>query len=167
MDVRIWIRNNCRVLVPMDFLPSLEFGSHALCNPSTVEQKAIPKWVFQHFIHHRHLTLGNDTMLGHWNRLAARTSIALTCHAQQPTCMARKVGLTRFTQPVRRYTSEPIKPRVRFAPSPTGYLHLGGLRTALYNYLLARQGGGSCLLRIEDTDQVLFGTKKKKTKFDF
>ncbi|KAG0325253.1 Glutamyl-tRNA synthetase [Podila horticola] len=70
--------------------------------------------------------------------------------------MARKVGLTRFTQPVRRYTSEPIKPRVRFAPSPTGYLHLGGLRTALYNYLLARQGGGSCLLRIEDTDQNRF-----------
>ncbi|KAI9237057.1 MAG: putative glutamyl-tRNA synthetase [Podila humilis] len=71
--------------------------------------------------------------------------------------MARKVGLTRFAQPVRRYTSEPIsKTRVRFAPSPTGYLHLGGLRTALYNYLLARQGGGSCLLRIEDTDQTRF-----------
>ncbi|KAG0042092.1 Glutamyl-tRNA synthetase [Gryganskiella cystojenkinii] len=46
--------------------------------------------------------------------------------------------------------------RVRFAPSPTGYLHLGGLRTALYNYLLARQTGGACLLRIEDTDQTRF-----------
>lgn len=44
--------------------------------------------------------------------------------------------------------------RVRFAPSPTGYLHLGGLRTALYNSLLARQDGGKCILRIEDTDQV-------------
>ncbi|KAG0022865.1 Glutamyl-tRNA synthetase [Podila clonocystis] len=95
-------------------------------------------------------------MLGHWNRLAARTSTALTCHVQQPTCMARKVSLTRFAQPARRYTSETVKPRVRFAPSPTGYLHLGGLRTALYNYLLARQGGGSCLLRIEDTDQTRF-----------
>lgn len=43
--------------------------------------------------------------------------------------------------------------RVRFAPSPTGALHIGGLRTALYNYLLARKTGGQFLLRIEDTDQ--------------
>ena len=43
--------------------------------------------------------------------------------------------------------------RVRFAPSPTGYLHIGGLRTALYNYLFARKHGGRFLLRIEDTDQ--------------
>ena len=43
--------------------------------------------------------------------------------------------------------------RVRFAPSPTGRLHLGGARTALYNYLLARQTGGQFILRIEDTDQ--------------
>ena len=45
-------------------------------------------------------------------------------------------------------------PRVRFAPSPTGALHLGGLRTALFNYLFARQSGGRWLLRIEDTDRV-------------
>lgn len=43
--------------------------------------------------------------------------------------------------------------RVRFAPSPTGALHIGGLRTALYNYLLARRHGGQFILRIEDTDQ--------------
>jgi glutamyl-tRNA synthetase len=43
--------------------------------------------------------------------------------------------------------------RVRFAPSPTGYLHVGGLRTALYNYLFARRAGGKFLLRIEDTDR--------------
>ncbi len=42
---------------------------------------------------------------------------------------------------------------VRFAPSPTGYLHVGGQRTALYNYLFARQHGGKFILRIEDTDQ--------------
>lgn len=45
------------------------------------------------------------------------------------------------------------KVRVRFAPSPTGFLHLGGLRTAFYNYLFAKQSGGSFVLRIEDTDQ--------------
>lgn len=45
------------------------------------------------------------------------------------------------------------KPRVRFAPSPTGALHIGGVRTALYNYLFARQQGGTFILRIEDTDQ--------------
>jgi glutamyl-tRNA synthetase len=44
-------------------------------------------------------------------------------------------------------------PRVRFAPSPTGYLHVGGLRTALYNYLFARNQNGNFILRIEDTDQ--------------
>ncbi|MES2766625.1 MAG: glutamate--tRNA ligase [Bacteroidota bacterium] len=44
--------------------------------------------------------------------------------------------------------------RVRFAPSPTGYLHVGGLRTALYNYLFARHHGGVCVLRIEDTDRT-------------
>jgi len=43
--------------------------------------------------------------------------------------------------------------RVRFAPSPTGYLHVGGLRTALLNYLFARKMGGKWVLRIEDTDQ--------------
>jgi glutamyl-tRNA synthetase len=43
--------------------------------------------------------------------------------------------------------------RVRFAPSPTGRFHIGGARTALYNYLLAHQTGGSFVLRIEDTDQ--------------
>ena len=44
-------------------------------------------------------------------------------------------------------------PRVRFAPSPTGYLHVGGLRTALYNYLFARKNNGEFILRIEDTDR--------------
>ena len=46
--------------------------------------------------------------------------------------------------------------RVRFAPSPTGPLHMGGIRTALYNYLLAKQQGGDFILRIEDTDQNRF-----------
>jgi len=45
-----------------------------------------------------------------------------------------------------------MKPRVRFAPSPTGYLHIGGARTALFNWLYARHTGGTFLLRIEDTD---------------
>ena len=48
------------------------------------------------------------------------------------------------------------KVRVRFAPSPTGGLHLGGVRTVLYNYLFARQLGGDFILRIEDTDQSRF-----------
>src|ERR1700733_7005690 len=48
--------------------------------------------------------------------------------------------------------NSPQKPRVRFAPSPTGYLHVGGARTALFNWLFARHEGGTLLLRIEDTD---------------
>ena len=46
--------------------------------------------------------------------------------------------------------------RVRFAPSPTGALHIGGIRTALYNYLLAKKYGGTFILRIEDTDQTRY-----------
>ncbi|MDE6997360.1 MAG: glutamate--tRNA ligase, partial [Oscillospiraceae bacterium] len=45
------------------------------------------------------------------------------------------------------------KIRTRFAPSPTGYMHVGNLRTALYTWLIARNGGGDFILRIEDTDQ--------------
>ncbi|MDG1072768.1 MAG: glutamate--tRNA ligase family protein [Akkermansiaceae bacterium] len=44
--------------------------------------------------------------------------------------------------------------RTRFAPSPTGYLHLGGARTALFNWLFAKKHGGSCILRVEDTDEA-------------
>ena len=46
-----------------------------------------------------------------------------------------------------------MKTRTRFAPSPTGYMHIGNLRTALYEYLIAKAQGGDFLLRIEDTDQ--------------
>ena len=45
------------------------------------------------------------------------------------------------------------KVRTRFAPSPTGYMHIGNLRTALFEYLIAKKDGGDFILRIEDTDQ--------------
>ncbi len=45
------------------------------------------------------------------------------------------------------------KPRVRFAPSPTGELHVGNARTALFNFMFARHSGGAFILRIEDTDE--------------
>ena len=47
----------------------------------------------------------------------------------------------------------PRKVRVRFAPSPTGYLHIGGLKTALFDYIIAKKYGGDFILRIEDTDK--------------
>lgn len=50
--------------------------------------------------------------------------------------------------------SKPV--RVRFAPSPTGPLHMGGVRTALYNYLFAKKNNGTFIIRIEDTDQTRF-----------
>ena len=57
------------------------------------------------------------------------------------------------------------KIRTRFAPSPTGYMHVGGLRTALYTWLIARKAGGTFILRIEDTDQGRFveGATEVKT----
>ncbi len=56
--------------------------------------------------------------------------------------------------------------RVRFAPSPTGGLHLGGVRTVLYNYLFARKNGGKFIVRIEDTDQTRFVEGAEKYIFD-
>ena len=53
------------------------------------------------------------------------------------------------------------KVRVRFAPSPTGYLHVGGARTALFNFLYAKKFGGTYILRIEDTD-----TERNKAEFE-
>ncbi|KAF9112588.1 Glutamyl-tRNA synthetase [Mortierella sp. AM989] len=102
-----------------------------------------------------------------WNRLLARSS--LSCQSQgriahTAGASARyRLHLTEYR--VQRTYATPgtvlakdadHTTRVRFAPSPTGYLHLGGLRTALYNYLLARQVGGKCILRIEDTDQARY-----------
>ena len=55
-----------------------------------------------------------------------------------------------------------MNPVVRFAPSPTGQLHIGGVRTALFNYLYARKNSGTFLLRIEDTDQD--SSRNKNTK---
>ena len=52
--------------------------------------------------------------------------------------------------------SQEQRVRVRFAPSPTGPLHIGGVRTALYNYLFAKKNGGDFILRIEDTDSQRF-----------
>lgn len=56
--------------------------------------------------------------------------------------------------------------RTRFAPSPTGYLHLGSIRTALYNYLLARATGGQFIIRLEDTDQVRRSLGSKASEID-
>ncbi len=56
--------------------------------------------------------------------------------------------------------------RVRFAPSPTGGLHLGGVRTALYNYLFAKKNGGDFIIRIEDTDQSRYVPGAEKYIFD-
>ncbi len=57
-------------------------------------------------------------------------------------------------------------PRLRFAPSPTGYLHVGGARTALFNWLLARKTGGAFLLRIEDTDKARSTDESTRAIFD-
>ena len=59
-----------------------------------------------------------------------------------------------------------MAPRVRFAPSPTGYLHIGGVRTALFNWLWARKNGGAFILRIEDTDQERSTQENKKVILD-
>src|SRR3954467_10348348 len=57
-------------------------------------------------------------------------------------------------------------PRVRFAPSPTGYLHVGGARTALINWLFVKKYGGQFLLRIEDTDKARSTDDKTRAIFE-
>ena len=71
-------------------------------------------------------------------RLRARSVSSARCHSTKPVIATPAAG----------------EARLRFAPSPTGYLHLGGLRTALFNHLLARKWRGKWILRIEDTDRV-------------
>ena len=56
--------------------------------------------------------------------------------------------------------------RLRFAPSPTGPLHIGGLRTALYNYLISKNQGGDFIIRIEDTDSNRFNKNAEKHIMD-
>jgi glutamyl-tRNA synthetase len=60
----------------------------------------------------------------------------------------------------------PLPARTRFAPSPTGHFHIGGARTALYDFLLARQSGGQFILRIEDTDQKRFDPNAERELMD-
>jgi glutamyl-tRNA synthetase len=81
----------------------------------------------------------------HTGLFARRSWICIQCRAHSSVGAQARKGKTNL----------PDAPaRTRFAPSPTGYLHLGSLRTALFNYLLAKRTGGQFLLRIEDTDQV-------------
>src|SRR5207344_1402401 len=71
-------------------------------------------------------------------------------HAKQP---ARSPATNRQTPASISTMDSKKKPVLRFAPSPTGMLHIGGARTALFNWLYARHAGGTFLLRIEDTDR--------------
>jgi glutamyl-tRNA synthetase len=71
-----------------------------------------------------------------------------------------------FLAPVVAAMVLPSPLRVRFAPSPTGYLHVGGARTALFNWLLARKHGGQFLLRIEDTDKARSTDDSTRAIFD-
>ena len=71
------------------------------------------------------------------------------------TCRALSSSAEKQAPERKAWQKLPTTPaRTRFAPSPTGYLHLGSLRTALFNYLLARATGGQFILRLEDTDKV-------------
>src|ERR1044071_3704870 len=62
--------------------------------------------------------------------------------------------------------TDTVTPRLRFAPSPTGYLHVGGARTALFNWLYAKKYGGQFLLRVEDTDKARSTDESTRAIFD-
>jgi glutamyl-tRNA synthetase len=76
-----------------------------------------------------------------------------SCRVRLSRCSRRPIASKTAKEPPASTALPSTPARTRFAPSPTGYLHLGSLRTALFNYLLAKRTGGQFLLRIEDTDQ--------------
>jgi glutamyl-tRNA synthetase len=91
---------------------------------------------------------------------ARRTAVSRwICHSLRGIKHATDVSSEAVKPPPLSQASQQLQEwgpaRTRFAPSPTGYLHLGSLRTALFNYLVAKATGGQFLLRIEDTDQVM------------
>ncbi|XP_048870331.1 probable glutamate--tRNA ligase, mitochondrial isoform X2 [Brienomyrus brachyistius] len=87
-----------------------------------------------------------------WRTVDHRATHAVSLPSQNFQCKQMWLCMVH-----RRFlSSQSYGVRVRFAPSPTGFLHLGGLRTALYNFLFAKKHGGSFILRMEDTDQSRF-----------
>lgn len=90
--------------------------------------------------------------------LTQRSWVCSSCRAGRSPLLSRFFSSQPALRADRKKSRREILPdtpaRTRFAPSPTGYLHLGSLRTALFNYLLAKRTGGQFVLRIEDTDQV-------------
>ena len=94
---------------------------------------------------HHHFLHSYGSSLLRYHRIAC-------CHNNETQQYLISHHLTRHTS-----TSSTIRSpvRVRFAPSPTGFIHLGGLRTAFYNYLFAKKHNGTFILRIEDTDLVV------------
>lgn len=87
-------------------------------------------------------------------RLARSTEFRRSLSTKKFSFKKNKLTNSPLGESKKKESIHPTSPaRTRFAPSPTGYLHLGSLRTALYNYLLAKNTGGQFLLRLEDTDQ--------------
>ena len=83
--------------------------------------------------------------------IRSRTTI---CSRHRFRAYATAVAGSKERRPSENLPDSPA--RTRFAPSPTGYLHLGSLRTAIFNYLAAKATGGQFILRVEDTDRVRF-----------
>ncbi len=91
---------------------------------------------------------------------STRISVAKTTHSGKIT-----VCISEYYKGIRRM-SEKKTVRTRFAPSPTGYLHVGGARTALFNWLFARHNKGKFILRVEDTDQLRSTEESTKAILD-
>ena len=82
--------------------------------------------------------------------------------AFRPHSLLPRVRSVRWGPAASRMQQLSMSTRTRFAPSPTGSLHVGGARTALFNWLVARQLGGKFVLRVEDTDQVRAGDGQRR-----
>lgn len=102
------------------------------------------------------INLSSNVMI---RQLAKRRFVCHSCRITRSKQSKRRISSDFYglpppnvSSPLRHVPTLPA--RTRFAPSPTGDLHLGSLRTALYNYLIAKRTGGQFILRIEDTDTV-------------
>ncbi|CAN6615940.1 glutamate--tRNA ligase, mitochondrial [Trichomonascus vanleenenianus] len=93
-----------------------------------------------------------------------RSAFSLRSSKLRDSAKKKNASGAEIGQPKSLHPTSPA--RTRFAPSPTGFLHLGSLRTALYNYLLAKNTGGQFLLRLEDTDQTRLVDGAEKDIYD-
>lgn len=155
--MRVWLHVFLRVYEVLRYTTDEQCCPHSNMRSTGLLVSGVEGWICQSCIHRslhttrRQLSINLESR--HGKRQQARNARSL--RPQSRIADAKTFATTSALAVPRRKPVLPEGPaRTRFAPSPTGHLHIGGLRTALFSYLLSKRTEGQFLLRIEDTDQV-------------